>query len=119
MFWSDASDQGWGAAVADQLASGPWLEGEDLLSINHRELLAEERGLFQLRRFLRGHVVALFSDNTTTVAYLRHQGGTLSLALNEVVQRILHWAEREEISIRPQFVPGKNNVVADAVSCPN
>ena len=60
MFWSDASDQGWGAAVADQLASSTWLEGEDLLSINHRELLAVERGLYQLRRCLRGHVVMVF-----------------------------------------------------------
>ena len=30
MFWSDASDQGWGATVADQFASGIWLEGEEL-----------------------------------------------------------------------------------------
>ena len=68
MIWSDASDQGWGAAVADQLASGLWLEGEELLSLNHRELLAVGRGLSQLRRFLRGHVVEVFSDNTTAVA---------------------------------------------------
>ena len=121
MFWSDASDQGWGAAVADQLASGLWLEGEDLLSINHRELLAVERGLFQLWRFLKGHVFAVFSDNTTAVAYLRHQGGTLSPTPNEVAQRILRilrWVERE-ISIRLQFVPGRDNVVAAALSRPN
>ena len=119
MFWSDASDQGWGIAVADQFVSGLWLEGKDLLSINHRELLAVERGLFQLRRYLKGHVVAVFSDNTTAVAYLRHQGGTLSSTLNSVAQRILRWVEREEISICPQLVPGKNNVVADALSRPN
>ena len=28
MFWSDASNLGWGATVADQFASGVWLEGE-------------------------------------------------------------------------------------------
>ena len=71
MFWSDASDQEWGTAVADQLASGLWLEGKDLRSINHRELLAVERGLFQLQRFLKGHEVTVFSDTTTAVAYLR------------------------------------------------
>ena len=119
MFWSDASDQGWGAAVADQLVSGTLLDGEDLLSTNHKELLAVERGLYQLRHCLRGHVVAVFSDNTTAVAYLRHQGGTLSPALNEIAQRILRWAEREEVTISPQFVPGKNSVVADAFSRPN
>ena len=62
MFWSDASDQGWSAAVADQVASGLWSEGEELPSINHRELLAVERGLFKLRGILRGHVVAVISD---------------------------------------------------------
>ena len=118
MFWSDASDQGWGAMVADQFASGLWLEGEDLSSINHRELLAVERGLFQLQKCLKGHVVAVFSDNTTSVAYLCHQGGTLSATLNST-QWILHWAEREKISICPQFVPWRNNVVADALSRPN
>ena len=47
MFWSDASDQGWGAMVADHYVSGVWLEGEALLSINQRwrGLLAVERGL--------------------------------------------------------------------------
>ena len=119
MLFSDASDQGWGAAVADQLASGFWLEGEELLSINHKDLLAVERGLSQFWKFLRGRVVAVFSDNTTAVAYLRLQGGTLSPTLNEVAQRFLRWAGREEISICPQFVPGRNKVVVDALSRPN
>ena len=53
-----------GATVADQFASGVWLEGEASLSINHRELLAIERGLRALlclfgrlscRSFLRQH----------------------------------------------------------------
>ena len=48
-----------------------------------------------------------------------HQEGTLSPTLNEVAQQVLHWVEREEISIRPQFVPSKKNVVADALSHPN
>ena len=77
-----------------------------------------QRGLFQLRRFLRGHVVVVFLDNTTAVAYLRHQGGMLSPALNEAAQWILRWAECE-ISIHPQFVLGKNNVVADTLSLPS
>ena len=102
--------------MADQSASGVWLEGEASLSINHRELLAIERGLGAL---LEGRVVAVFSDNTTTVAYLRRQGGTLSPALYTVAQRVLRWAEQLNIILMPQFVPGRNNVVADAVSRPN
>ena len=119
MFWSDASNHGWGATVEDQFASGVWLEGEASLSINQRELLAIERGLRALCSCLEGRVVAVFSDNTTAVAYLRRQGGTLSPALNEVAQRILRWAERLNIILMPQFVPGRNNVVADALPRPN
>ena len=44
---------------------------------------------------------------------------TLSPALNAVAQRILRWAERLNISLIPQFVPGRNNVVADALSRPD
>ena len=119
MFWSDASNLGWGATVEDQFASGVWLEGEASLSINQRELLAVERGLRGLYSCLEGRVVAVFSDNTTAVAYLRRQGGTLFLSLNAVAQRILRWAERVNIILMPQFVPGRNNVVADALSRPN
>ena len=119
MFWSDASNLGWGATVENQFASGVWLEGEVSLSINQRELLAVERGLRALCTCLEGRVVAVFSDNMTTVAYLRRQGGTLSPALNAVAQRILRWAEELNIILMPQLVPGRNNVVADALSRPN
>ena len=85
MFWSDTSNLGWGATVADQFASGVWLEGEVSLTINQRELLAVERGLRALCACLEGRVVAFFSDNMTAVAYLKRQGGTLSPALNAFV----------------------------------
>ena len=117
-FWSDASNLGWGATAEDQFASGVWLEGEASLSINQSELLAVEKGLGALCNCLEGRVVAVFSNNTTAVAYLRRQGGTLSPALNTVAQRILRWAERLNIILMPQFVPGRNNVVVDALSRP-
>ena len=44
--------------------------------------------------------------------------GTLSLVLNSVAQRILRWAEQLNIILMPQFVSGRNNVVADALSHP-
>ena len=119
MFGSDASKPRLGATIADQFASGVWMEGEVSLSINQRELLAVERGLRALCHCLEGRVVAVFSDNTTAVAYLRKQGGTFSPALNAVAQRILRWVERLNIILMPQFVPGRSNVVVDALSHPN
>ena len=119
IFWSDASNLGWGATVADQFTSGVWLEGEVSLSINHRELLAVERGLRALCAWLEGRVVVVFSNRMTAVAYLRRQGGTLSPTLNAVAQRILRWAEQLNIILMPQFVPGRDNVMADALSRPS
>ena len=40
-------------------------------------------------------------------------------ALNVVAQHILRWAERLNVILMPQFVPGRNNVVADALSRPD
>ena len=106
MFWSDLSDQDWGANMEDQVASGLWSEEEKFLSINVRELLAVERGLLFFLP-LRGHSVAVFCDNTTALSYLRHQGGTLSPRLNSIAQRILRWAEVREVLLFPQFVMGR------------
>ena len=80
-----------------------------LFSINHRELLAVERVLSQLLRFLRGLVVKVYSidttamasgawlraknhinQSTTAMAYLRYQGDILSPTF-ELAQWILHW----------------------------
>ena len=119
LFWSDASDQGWRATVDDRCVSGVWLGGEGLLLIDQHELLAVEKGLGAFRPCLVGRVVAVFCDNMTAVAYLRRQSGTLAVALSALAQRILLWAEQQNISLMPQFVQGRNNVVVDALSRPN
>ena len=73
-FWSDASDVGWGAHLDYQVASGLWDAGQAALSINARELLAVQLGLFQFQSALQGRTVAVFCDNTTAVC-VPSQGG--------------------------------------------
>ena len=63
--------------------------------------------------------VAVFVDISTAVAYLCKQGGTRSPVLNSIAQRILSWAESLRIVLAPQFIMGKNNVLADSLSSPN
>ena len=119
--WSDASDVGWGAHIGNQVASGLWAPEDGERSINARELLAIERAL-TLKWFaplLVGSSVAVFADNSTAVSYLRNQGRTHSSFLNSIAQRILRWAEDQSVMIFPQFVMGKHNVLADALSRPN
>ena len=118
-FWSDSSDVGWGAHLDCQIASGLWDAHQEVLSINARELLAVPLGLYQFRSALQGRTVAVFCDNTTAVAYLRKEGGTRSPLLNSLAQEILRWTESLYIRLAPQFLPGSNNVLADALSRPH
>ena len=117
-FWSDASDVGWGAHLDRRVASGLWDSHQTALSINARELLAVQLGLRQVQSSLQGCTVAVFCDNTTAVAYLRKEGGTRSPLLNSLAQEILRWTESLSIRLAPQFLPGSNSVLADALSRP-
>ena len=117
--WSDASDVGWGAHLDEQVASGLWAPEDVELSINARELLAIERALMWFAPHLAGSSVAVFTDNSTAISYLRNQGGTHSSFLNSIAQRTLRWAEDLSVVISPQFIMGKHNVLADALSRPN
>ena len=118
-FWSDTSDVGWGAHLDHQIASGLWDAQQAALSINARELLDVQLGLYQSRSSLQGRTVAVFCDNTTAVAYLRKEGGTRSPLLNTLAQVILRWTESLSIRLAPQFLPGSNSVLADALSRPH
>ena len=115
-FFSDASDVGWGALVGEHHASGLWLPHQKALSINMREL---QLGLQAFEHLIVGMSVALFCNNTTTVAYLRRSGGTFSSTLNSTAREVLLWAESRHIRLLPQFIMGSSNVTADALSRPN
>ena len=117
--WSDASDVGWGAHLGEQVVSGLWSPEERLSSINHRELLAVFYALQHFLPLVRNTSVAVFADNTTALAYLKNQGGTRSAVLNRTAQDLLRWAEHHSVTLLPQFIMGRNNVLADALSRPN
>ena len=63
--------------------------------------------------------MAVFCDNTTAVTSLRKEGGTWSPLLNILAQAILRWMESLSIRLAPQFLPGSDNVLADALSRPH
>ena len=114
--YTDASDAGWGAFLADDQLSGLWPLEFLSFSINHRELLAV---LYSVQGFLpvfRGRSMSLFADNTTALSYLRKQGETHSSTLNAVAQTILRLCEDHRIRLVPQFIPGHLNVLADSLS---
>ena len=118
-FYSDASDVGWGAIVREHQVSGVWTPSQRELSINLREMMAVQKGLFEFGSLLRGKTIALFCDNVTTVAYLRRLGGTRSQVLFLKAREILLWVESMKITLLPQFIQGSLNTRADLLSRPN
>ena len=53
------------------------------------------------------------SDNTTTVAYINHGGGTKSTLCNQITKDIWKWCETKNVWIIAGYVPGKLNIEAD------
>ena len=110
---------GWGAHLVEDTTSGLWSPEELAMSINARELLAIERALAFFAPQLQNSSVAVFADNSTAIAYLCNQRGTRSQLLNAVTQRILRWSESLQVTLAPQFIIGRYNVLGDSLSLPN
>ena len=106
LFWSYASDQGWGLRSSH----------ERLLSINLKELWTIRLGLYHFRIRLLGLTIGVYSDNTTALSYLWCQGKTFSPAFNEEAQLLLCWVESLRISLVQQSIMGTRNVVVDSLS---
>ena len=110
---TDASSQGWGACFQKKSTGGPWSEDKKLLHINVLELKAVYLGLNTFENDLNPQDVLIRSDNTTTIAYIAHGGGTKSTNCNQIAKDIWSWAEANKCWLMPTFVPGCLNVEAD------
>ena len=55
-------------------------------------------------------------DSTTAIAYMRNQGGTLSLPLLSLTTLILNFAHEWDIRILPVFVPSEENLLVNVAS---
>ena len=76
--YTNESLSGWGAHLLDLMTSGVWTEEESQEHINMLEMRAVEFTLAAFLTQLAWQSVVLVSDNVSFVAYLRHQGGTMS-----------------------------------------
>ena len=114
--FTDASLKGWGASILDDEACGIWTPLEQQEHITLLELRAIRLGLQAFEDVLQGKTIAVLSDNTTAVSYIKKAGGTRSAKLNHEAQLTLQWAEDNAVTLLTQFVRGENNVVADCLS---
>ena len=114
--YSDASSSGWGAHLLDQNVSGVWSAQEKLLYINLLEMKALFLGLQAFQDDVAGHHVTAMCDNSTVVAYVNKQGGTVSRSLCLLTSRLLRWTESFDVHLDARYLPGESNVLADVLS---
>ena len=114
--YSDASLSGWGAHLLDQNVSGVWSDQEKLLHISLLEMKALFLGLQAFQEDVAGHHVTAMCDNSTVVAYVNKQGGTVSRSLCLLTSRLLRWTESFDVHLDARYLPGESNVLADVLS---
>ena len=116
ILFTDASQVGWGAHMGDLTASGTW---PPCLAQAHINLLELEAVWMALKAFVEaaeGKHVLLNTDNTTVAAYVNKQGGAHSFTLSKRVEAMLLWCQDRRILLSAKYVPGKLNILADALS---
>ncbi|XP_071982477.1 uncharacterized protein [Engystomops pustulosus] len=113
---TDASRSGWGANLGDKLLQGQWTVSIQNRSSNYQELRAVWETLKNSASELREHHVKVYSDNITTVAYLKHQGGTRNKELLDLSENFFSWAEKHILSLKAIHLRGEDNKVADFLS---
>ena len=114
--YSNASSSGWGAHLLDQNVSGVWSAQEKLLHINLLEMKALFLGLQAFQEDVVGHHVTAMCDNSTVVAYVNKQGGTVSRSLCLLTSRLLRWTESFDVHLDVRYLPGESNALADVLS---
>ena len=113
---TDAPLVGWGAHLLYLTASGAWLEEESQEHISVLHMRVVELALAVFLPQLPDQCVVLMNDNASVVAYLRHQGGTVSRRLCMMASTITQWTERLSVLLEARYIPGKKNFLASQLS---
>ena len=107
----DASTQGWGASHQSTSTGRPWFP-QKKYHINCLELLAATLALITFVKHKIGISVLMKIDNTTAVAYINNQGGTVSKELISLTWDLWMWCLERIIHIQAQYLPGVMNQTA-------
>ena len=113
---TDASLFGWGGVLEGSTAAGQWTGAESQLHINVLELRAVRKVCKHFLHRIRGHVVRVELDNRTAMSYILKQGGTVSPSLLQETWDFLLWCDQFDIQVVPVYIPGEDNIRADALS---
>ena len=86
------------------------------IHINVLEMKAIFLSLSRAVHKVKNSTVLVSTDNTTVVAYIRHQGGTHSTELSEEVWSVLNLCLTYNIQLLVKHIPGRFNTLADQMS---
>lgn len=111
---TDASLTGWGAHLDRMTVHGLW--SGPLLHINLLEMKAVILTLQSFPPLVRGHAVAIMSDNTTMIAYINRQGGAVSRSPCKLAMELWEFCLSNEVFPSAAHVPGSENSLADLLS---
>ena len=114
--YSDASRAGWGAHLLDQSVLGVWSHQESSLRINLLELKALFLALRAFKYLITDHQVTAMCDNSTVVAYVNKQRGTVSDSLCSLTGQLLRWTESKRVQLEARYLPGQSNILANLLS---
>ena len=102
--------------LLDQSALGLWSDQETSLHINILEMKALFLALQTFQDLVTNQRVTAMGDNSTVVAYVCKQGGTVSDSLCELTGQLLCWTETHNVLLEARYLPGQSNVLADLLS---
>ena len=114
--YSDASRLGWGTHLLDWVVSGLWSDQERLLHINFLKMKALFLALQSFQELVAGRRVTVMCDNSTAVAYVNKQRGTVYRSLCSLASWLLRWTESLEVHLDARYLPGQSSVLADLLS---
>ena len=114
--FTDASNAGWGGHVGSLTANGSWNPTQSSWHINRLELEAVILSLEHFLPRLQNKSVLLNTDNTTVACYINRQGGARSPTLSLRTEALLLWCQKHQIRLVARYVPGRLNILADALS---
>ena len=117
--WCDASDLGWGGALAQRLrlapAAGFWSPDELPWHITRKELVAVRLTVHHFLPQLAGRRVLLHEDNQAVVWILTNFVSRSSELMHEL-RKLWYLLDNYDIALRPVYIRSAENRIADAAS---
>ena len=116
VLYSDASLNGWGAALLNTSTGGQWSHLESLNHINFLESYAAYFALKSFRVVLSNKHVNIMIDNTAAVGIINNMGTCHNSQCNDITIKIWEFCVQNTSWLTAAHLPGSTNVVADMES---